>query len=135
MFAYFSFSKWTKIIRFLSNQSFMSNQFTLDHIIQKSKYRCDIIKHKMFIYDIHDLFKGCKNCGNFVCCCSDCLWEFVLGPCFQILFLMTFIVQHSFCWEMINEKESWLLRLSVMWLSVFFVYSAWSRWSVCSLWL
>ena len=109
----------------------MSNQFTFNHIIQKVNNRFDIIKYISFIYffymSVSFMMKDCKNSGNFDCCCSHWFLEFVLGPCFQILLLMPFIVQH------LAEKEGWLLRFNVVWLSVFCVPSSWSRQLVCSL--
>ena len=81
----------------------MSNQFTFDHIIQKVNNRCDIIKYIRSIYGILELLKDCQNCGNSV-----------LGPCFQILFLVPFIVQQSSC-----HKKNRLLCFNVVWLSFF----------------
>ena len=60
----------------------MSNQFTLDHIIQKNvnnrydNIECTCIR---FIYDIYELLKGCKNCGLL-------LLPLVVGVCVGPLF-------------------------------------------------
>ena len=75
----------------------MPNQFTFNHIIQKVYYRLDTVKYIRFIYDIYELLKVCKKCGNFVVALTGC--GFVFGPCFHILFLMPFLVQQSSCQE------------------------------------
>ena len=68
-------------------------------LYKKVNYRFDTIKCIRFIYHIYELLKVLKNCGNFVCCCFHWLREFLLGPCFQILFLMPFIAQQLSCQE------------------------------------
>ena len=43
----------------------------------------------------------------------------MLGPCFQIVFLMSFIVQQA-----VAEKESWLICFDVVKLSMLCVLSS-----------
>ena len=72
MFAYFSFYKRKKIISFLKQPKlYVELVHTLSHYTKTNK-KFDIIKYIRLIYDIFELLKVCKNCGNFVVAPTGC---------------------------------------------------------------
>ena len=79
----------------------------------------------------------CNNCcWFFVNWCSQCMWGFVLGPCFAMLFIVSILVWQSSHWG----RGSWLLHFlngvhAAIWISMFCVFSLLCHGFICDLWL